>query len=333
MESRYLAALSGRNEGAPPLWIMRQAGRYLPEYRELRKKHRFETMMETPELAYQVTKMPLERFDLDAAILFSDILPVCRTVGGKVAFVEGKGPVVDFNFEKFAVECGVESLQFVEKAIRLLKPDLSVPLIGFAGGPFTVASYLIEGGGVGDLKKVKRAIAERREELHRLLSLLTDQTIDYLLMQVEAGVDAIQLFDTWAGMLDPCAFQEFVLPYNQKIFAALSGKVPTIFFGRGLGSHLHLLKEIGATGIGVDQTVDLSYARAFLGNEVVLQGNLDPGFLYGSKDSVVEQVKKVLEKMKGDPAYIFNFGYGILPDVRPEVVEWIVETVKQKVTV
>ena len=326
--SSILDALQGKNEGPPPIWIMRQAGRYLPEYRALRSEYPFETLMETPELAKEVTLLPIKRYDLDAAILFSDILTVCRRVGGHVAFVEGKGPVVDFDLEQLSIRAGEESLFFVKEAIELVKPELHVPLIGFAGAPFTVASYLIEGGSVGELKKVKTLIAESPAKYHRLLESLTEITISYLQMQIDAGVDVIQLFDTWAGKLSYSAFKDFILPYNQKIFSALKEQVPTLFYSRGTGSHLPLIQEMGSTGVSLDYTIDLPHARQFFGKEKVLQGNLDPAFLFGSKSAIQNEVKKVLSPMNGDPAYIFNFGQGITPDVRPEAVEWIIEAVK-----
>lgn len=335
MTSPFLNALNCRNTGRPPVWLMRQAGRYMPEYREMRGKYAFLEMCHRPEIAAQVTLLPIKRFGFDAAILFSDILMVPEALGLGLQFHEGQGPVFERPLEteqdimalpRFDAK---DSLGFVAQAIRLLQKELKVPLIGFCGAPFTVASYMIQGRSSHDLKKTKQWMLRNPASFHRLLDLLADLSADYLNLQIEAGADALQLFDSWANYLDAAHFRECSLQYLKKILSKLTDpSIPVILFCRGASVFLDDLLEAESQAISLDWNIDLSKARSRVPAHVALQGNLDPDILYAPSQVIVKETLKLLKAMHNDPGYIFNLGHGIKPDIPVESVQTLVETIQ-----
>lgn len=335
MRRNLIDALQGKNLGRPPVWLMRQAGRYLPEYRKVREKYSFMEMCRNPEVVAEVTQQPLRRFDFDAAILFSDILVVPDALQMGLSFEEKKGPVFQkvlhtakdiADLPKIDI---VDSLQYVFKSIRLLNSSLTVPLLGFAGAPLTVASYMIEGGSSKDLRKTKQWMWQDPVSFHSLLQLLTDYTIDYLKAQHQAGVVGVQLFESWAQMLSYPQFQEFSLPYLKKIVDSLrSANIPVILFARGSSLLATELAALAPTGLSVDWNGDLSKVRSQVGNKLVLQGNLDPEVLFCHPSVVKTETKKILSQMGKDPSYIFNLGHGILPETPLDSVYALVEAIQ-----
>lgn len=335
--SGLINALRGQNTQGPPVWLMRQAGRYMPEYRAIREKHSFLEMCHHPEIAAEVTQLPIRCFGFDAAILFSDILVISEALGIPIRFEDGVGPIIEHPITSNA---DIVSLQirevpsilgYVSEAIQLVKPQISVPLIGFSGAPFTVASYLIEGKSSHDLKKTKRWLFQNPESLHQLLEIITTCTIDYLKMQIASGVDAIQIFDSWACFLGPESFRSFSYFYLKRILDALKEyKIPIILFCRGSAAFLPQLVELHPSGISIDWSCDLSHIRKSIPSSIAIQGNLDPFILYSTKSTVRKEVSKLLTCMQGDPAYIFNLGHGIFPDTPVEAVKTLVETIKER---
>jgi len=334
--SSFLDALGCRNhDAAPPLWLMRQAGRYMPEYRQLRRRHRFLDLCHTPELAAEVTLLPIKRFGMDAAILFSDILVIPEALGVGLDFDEGKGPVIA---NRIASERQIaelpdpdisEALGYVAETIRLLKPELEVPLIGFAGAPFTVASYMIEGGSSRTLQKTKQMLFSAPQQFHTLLDKIAKLTADYLNMQIRAGADVLQLFDSWANYLGPAQFEEFSLFYMKKIMERLeSREVPLILFCKGSSLFAQKLAEARPAAISLDWNGDMAKIRKAVPHPIALQGNLDPDILCSSKEAIVKETRRILDGMKGDPGFIFNLGHGIRPDTPPEHVQLLIETVR-----
>ncbi|MDB2613719.1 uroporphyrinogen decarboxylase [Chlamydiales bacterium] len=318
--SHFLSALKGENKLRPPVWLMRQAGRYLPEYQAMRKKYPFLEMCHTPELVKEVTMMPIKRFSFDAAILFSDILMIPEALNLGLRFEDGVGPIMDRPITSKEqidslpdIEMSVFS--FIQEAIGLLKKELKVPLIGFAGAPFTVASYMVP--------KAKQFYLKNPEAFKKLLDRLTDITIDYLHIQVKAGVDAIQIFDSHLNLLSPKDVQEFSYPYLERIFKAFP-HVSTILFSKG--SHWPQLGHLPSKGLSCDWTQNLSEVRKAFPKKVI-QGNLDPEILFAPKERVAQYVKECVEQMGGDPAYIFNLGHGILPNTPLESVETLIKTI------
>jgi uroporphyrinogen decarboxylase len=306
---------------------MRQAGRYLVEYRELRKKYDFLTFCHTPELIVQITKMPIEIFGFDAAIVFSDILLIAEELGFSLRFEEGSGPHIT---PELSSRADIQKLYgrkvhqpYLLEAIKELKKGLTVPLLGFAGAPFTVASYMIEGKSSKTLHKTKKWLFEDPKSFHELLTLLAGYTIQQLQDQIDAGVDAIQLFDTWAEKLAWPQFQEFSLHYQQMILQGLKN-CPAILFCRGSSSYAPDLASIKPQGISLDWQCDLSQIRKTVGPNICLQGNLDPDILLTNPETVMREAKKILDKMKGDKGFIFNLGHGILPETPRENVEALV---------
>lgn len=327
-----LLALEGKNFAPPPVWFMRQAGRYLPEYRTIRDKYSFLQMCKTPEIAAEVTKLPIELLGVDAAILFSDILVILEAMGVKYDFIEGVGPVIEHPLERpedvdrllsLSVK---ETLDFVFETCRELRSELTVPLIGFSGGPFTVASYLIEGGSSRDYKKTKEWMLSSPESFHKLLDKITNLTIDYLLLQKKAGAQALQIFDSWAHVLAWPQFEEFSLRYLEKMTRALS-ETPVILYCRGSSVFAKELAAIGPSGISLDWNASLPRLRKEISG-VALQGNLDPDVLYQSKEVIRREVRRIMDGMRGDRAFIFNLGHGIRPDMDPDKVRYAVECVK-----
>jgi uroporphyrinogen decarboxylase len=343
---RFLRALRREPVDTTPVWLMRQAGRYLPEYRATRARAgSFMGLATNPELACEVTLQPLERFDLDAAILFSDILTVPDAMGLGLHFVEGEGPKFErpvrtvADIARLAVPDIGTSLRYVTDAVSLIRRELDgrVPLIGFSGSPWTLACYMIEGGGSDNFARVKSMALSEPAALHRLLGVVTDAVIAYLDAQRRAGAQALQVFDTWGGMLAPHLYREFSLRYLQRIAAELprgdgDDRAPLILFGKGNGPYLEELAGSGAEGLGVDWTVGLGDARRRTGGKVALQGNLDPSTLYAPPEAIRAEAKRALDDYAtangGSRAgHVFNLGHGMAPDMDPEHVRVLVDAV------
>jgi uroporphyrinogen decarboxylase len=308
---------------AAPIWLMRQAGRYMVEYRTLREKYSILEIIKTPELACEVTLQPIRAFDLDAAIIFADILPPLEGMGLELDFIKGEGPTI-YNpirtaddVERLRVLPPEETLGFTLEAIRLVRRELdarAVPLIGFSGAPFTLASYAIEGGGSRNRIDVKNMMMSQPELWHRLMTKLSDVAGHYLLAQAQAGAQALQLFDSWVGELTPYDYERHVLPYSRRALdiAGRAG-VPIIHFGTNTNGMLPLMKAAGGDVIGVDWRIDLAQAWQILGDDVSVQGNLDPVALFADWDALEARARHILDSVKGKPGHIFNLGHGILP--------------------
>lgn len=322
-----------------PVWMMRQAGRYLAEYRAVRAKSDFITMCRTPELAAEVTRQPVDLVGVDAAIIFSDILVVPEAMGLPFTMVESEGPRFPSpvrtraDVEALRVTDPERSLRYVMDALELAKRTLGgrVPLIGFSGAPWTLATYMVEGGGTRDFKHIKRMMLDEPETLELLLEKLTLMVRQYLEAQVAAGADALQLFDTWAGILDPDHFRKFALDPMADVVAKLrrSGQ-PLIVFPRGANHALRDVAAIGADVVSLDWTVDLAEARRLTDDRVALQGNLDPAFLLASPERIRHEVRSILAKYGRGPGHIFNLGHGILPDVPPDHARAMVRAVREE---
>lgn len=329
MNSIFLDALDGINEaGRPPVWFMRQAGRYLPSYRKLREQHSILEMFRTPELIVEVTKLPLPVIAPDAAILFSDILIVLDALSIEWDILPGKGPVVEQQLNPQEVRPAAEVYPFVGEAIRSLRQELTVPLIGFCGGPLTVASYIIEGGSSRELLKTRRLLMQEPDCFHNLMRTVTQALTESLLFQIESGVQAVQIFESWANALSPSLFQKEVLPYIESIVAAVEERIPTLLFCRGSASHARSLARVGATGLSLDASCDIGEMRRDLPG-LCLQGNLDPCILYGDRQRIRQECQEILRKMEGDPAFIFNLGHGVYPDIPVENVQEAVATIHE----
>ncbi|NQY74968.1 MAG: uroporphyrinogen decarboxylase, partial [Candidatus Margulisbacteria bacterium] len=315
-ESLYLNAAACQDVSRPPIWIMRQAGRYLPEYRQIRQSRSFMDMIKTPEIATEITLQPITRFGMDAAILFSDILGIVETFGYTLTFEEGKGPILSPKFDPNAPVNGpskdqvYDTMQYVPKAISLIKQALPshTPLIGFAGAPFTVASYIIEGSSTKTFSGCHHIMKTAPDTFHDLLNALSTATIHYLNSQMEAGVDAIQIFDSWINCLSPNQFETFSLPYLKKVVSGISNpkNLPVTVFGKGIGNHIQKIEKIGASVIGLDSSCDLPLIRKQVSPKIALQGNMDPHLLYESDDKIVSHVNNLLSKMRPWNGYIFN---------------------------
>jgi len=336
MNTLILDALRGKNHsGQTPIWLMRQAGRYMPEYRAFRERYSFLEMCKTPEIAAQVTTLPITQFEMDAAILFSDILVIPDAFEVGLSFEEKKGPIIkkalqnDRDLDALPSPDIIEKLSYVAQAIHLLKNELNVPLIGFSGAPFTLAAYMIEGTTSKTWKQTKKWLFQRPDSFHRLLDILSDAIVDYLNMQIDAGVDAIQLFDSWAHALDWDSFSSVSMHYVKKIISRLKKTdIPIIFFCKGSSTFAPLMAQTGAHAISLDWNADLSSIRKKLGTSIALQGNLDPDVLYAPKETIQRKAESLLVSMQDDPGFIFNLGHGIMPDVSPNAVQTLVETVK-----
>ncbi len=319
---RFLQACRRQDVDCTPVWMMRQAGRYLPEYRALRQKYSFWEMCKTPELAVEVTLQPLRRFALDAAILFSDILVPLEGMGAGFQFVESRGPVLAEPIrtaaavDRLQVIDARETVPFVMDAIGILRRELDgkVPLIGFSGAPFTLASYLVEGSGSKQYQHVKTMMYAEPDTFHRLMEKITQVVISYLSAQIEAGAQAVQLFDSWVGCLDRDDYREHVFPYSQKIFAALSRyDVPLIHFANQAATLLDLVRDAGGDVIGVDWRLDLDRAWEIIGPQRGIQGNLDPIILFAPPEVIRRRVARIVERAGNRNGHIFNLGHGILP--------------------
>ena len=336
MKSRFLDACLRRPVDATPVWFMRQAGRYMSEYRALRKKHTLLEICHTPELAVEVTLQPLGRLGVDAAILFSDLLIPLGPMGIDFDFVRGEGPKIDnpvrtsADVERLRDFEPREALGFTMEAVRQLRVELEgkVPLIGFAGAPFTLASYLVEGGSSRSFEKTKALMYSDPASWHRLASKLASVVRKYLLAQIEAGAQAVQLFDSWAGALAPQDYRELVLPHSRAVMDGLkNASVPVIHFATGSSGLLPLLREAGGDVIGLDWRIDIDRGWDMLGADVAVQGNLDPVVLLGPPELVRRRADDVLTRAGSRPGHIFNLGHGVLPSTPVETVEDLVEHV------
>jgi len=342
----YLRALNRESTPRTPVWVMRQAGRYLPEYLKVRQQAGdFMSLCSTPELACEVTLQPIDRFNLDAAILFSDILTIPDAMGLGLHFEAGEGPKFSnpvrtrADVQKLPVPDPDDSLRYVMDAVSLIRKELNgrVPLIGFSGSPWTLATYMIEGGGSKDFAKVKGMMFAEPAILHELLDKTARSVIAYLNAQVRAGAQSLMIFDTWGGVLSPATYQEFSLRYMQQIVDGLTReadgrKVPVVLFTKNGGQWLDKMAATGCDGLGVDWTTDLADARARTQNKVALQGNLDPSVLYGSAESIRNEVKRVLESYGEGAGHVFNLGHGIHQHVNPEHLGIMVEAVREMST-
>lgn len=344
----YLRALRGEKVERTPIWVMRQAGRYLPEYRATREKAGdFLTLCKTPELACEVTLQPIDRFGLDAAILFSDILTIPDAMGLGLVLEEGIGPVFNnpiksvADIDKLGIPDAEDDLGYVMDAIRVIRPALEgrVPLIGFTGSPWTLASYMVEGKGSKEFRLIKGLMFEEPKAAHKLLQIVTDSVITYLRAQVSAGAQSLIVFDTWGGMLSTQDYKDFSLSYMQQIVTDLktdsqTAGIPIVLFTKGGGQWLEIIADTGCDGIGLDWTVDIADAKARVGNRVVLQGNMDPVVMNTGVDQVQQQAQNVLtaygNHSESDKGHIFNLGHGIQPFAKPENMKALVETVQSK---
>ncbi len=326
-----------------PIWMMRQAGRYLPEYRQVREQAgSFLDLCTNPELACEVTLQPLRRFDFDAAILFSDILTIPDAMGLGLYFTEGEGPkfsnpvrtAADVN--KLPIPDPDTDLRYVIDAVRLIRKNLqgSVPLIGFSGSPWTLATYMVEGGSSKSFQKVKSMMYEQPRLMHMMLDKLAQSVAVYLNAQIEAGAQAVMLFDTWGGMLTTEDYLEFSLYYAKQVRAQLKTNVdgqqiPTILFTKGGGLWLEVMADSGYDALGLDWQTDIGLARTRVGDKVALQGNMDPVALYADPSVISEKVKTILHKYGSGSGHVFNLGHGILPDMNPDHVKAMVDAVHQ----
>ncbi len=321
-----------------PVWFMRQAGRYMSEYRALRERHSLLDLCRTPDLATEVTLQPVRRIDVDAAILFSDLLLPLEPMGIRFDFIRGEGPSIENPLQTPEDIARVrpfeprEALGHVLQAIRQIKTELGdrVPLIGFAGAPFTLASYAIEGGHSNTFARTKALMYGYPQDWHRLCALIAELIGDYLVAQVEAGADVVQVFDSWVGQLNAHDYREFILPHTKRIFDIVGGRVPTIHFGVGTGSILPEMREAGGDVIGADWRIPLDEAWTRIGPDRGVQGNLDPTLLLGPLDRVFSAIDDVLARAAGRPGHIFNLGHGILPMTRVEHVQAVARYVHQR---
>ncbi|HEX8770440.1 MAG TPA: uroporphyrinogen decarboxylase [Acidimicrobiales bacterium] len=332
--SRFLDACNRKLADRTPVWFMRQAGRSLPEYRAIRARAGMLDIIHDPALAAEVTAQPVRRLGVDAAILFSDIVVPVAAVGIGLELKAGVGPVIDEPFRTAADLRRLRPLEpeadipYVLDTARLVVKELDVPLIGFAGAPFTVASYLVEGGPSKTYARTKALMYSDPTTWGRLLDLLADIALSSLRAQVEAGCAAVQLFDSWAGALTPDDYKRLVLPASQRVFVGLADLgVPRIHFGVGTGELLSLLASAGADVVGVDWRVPLDRARASLGPDVAVQGNLDPAACLAPWDVLSDKVHDVLNRNAGRPGHVFNLGHGVLPETSPDILRRVVELV------
>ena len=331
----FLKALKGETVERPPVWMMRQAGRYLPDFIKLRDKYDFFTRCRTPELATEITVMPIHQVGTDAAILFSDILVVPQAMNIEVEMKPGVGPWLPNpirsmkDVEQVIVPNIEETLGYVMEAIRMTKKELNdeVPLIGFAGSPWTILCYAVQGQGSKNFDLAKEFCFTQPQAAHLLLQKITDTTIDYLKAKVEAGVDAVQLFDSWGGMLSPQDYQEFSWKYMQQIIDALKGITPVIAFGKGCWFALDKMAVSGAMALGIDWTCSPQIARQLTGGEITLQGNFDPARLLSPPADIKRMVHQMIHDF-GKDRYIVNLGHGILPNIPVENAIAFVEAVK-----
>ena len=331
----FLKALRGESVDRPPVWMMRQAGRYLPEFMAIREKYDFFTRCRTPELASEITVQPIRRFDMDAAILFSDILVIPQAMNIEVQMKPDFGPFIPQpvrslkDVEAVIVPEVEQELDYVMQAIKLTKEKLDggVPLIGFAGSPWTILCYCVQGQGSKTFDKAKEFCFTQPEAAHKLLQKITDTTIAYLKAKIQAGADVVQLFDSWGGMLSPTDYQEFSWSYLNQIVQALKDEAPVIVFAKGCWFALPEMAASGASALGVDWTCSAKNARYLSGGKITLQGNFDPARLLSPPDKIREMVRHMIGEF-GKDGYVVNLGHGILPNIPLKNVEAFIEAVK-----
>lgn len=340
---RFIRALLRQPVERTPVWMMRQAGRYLPEYRRVRERAgSFMNLCTNPELACEVTLQPLERYPLDAAILFSDILTIPDAMGLGLGFAEGEGPRFERplrceeDIRRLAVPDPEERLRYVIDAVRLIQRELQgrVPLIGFSGSPWTLATYMVEGGGSKDFRRIKAMLYDRPDLVHELLGKLADAVALYLNAQIAAGVDAVMLFDTWGGVLTTPQYQAFSLYYARRVYEQLNlhcceRPVPAILFTKGGGLWLEAMAEAGYDALGLDWQTPIGEARRRVGHKVALQGNLDPVALYAEPEAIRAEVRQILTDFGHGTGHVFNLGHGIHPDIEPGHVEAMIAAVHE----
>jgi uroporphyrinogen decarboxylase len=331
----FLRALQGQSVDRPPVWMMRQAGRYLPEFRALRDQYDFFTRCQTPEIAAEITVQPIRRFHMDAAILFSDILVIPQAMNIQVEMRPGLGPYLPqpvrtaSDVERAEVPDVHQALGYVFEAIKITKQKLDdeVPLIGFAGAPWTILCYCVQGQGSKTFDMAKEFCFTQPEAAHALLQKITDTTIAYLKGKVAAGVDAVQIFDSWGGMLSPVDYQEFSWKYIQQIIDALKPHAPVIAFGKGCWFALKEMSQSGASALGIDWTLSAMNARYLSGGRITLQGNFDPARLLSPPATITKMVHEMIDAF-GKDRYIVNLGHGILPNIPLENAQAFIEAVK-----
>ncbi|MBN1564311.1 MAG: uroporphyrinogen decarboxylase [Anaerolineae bacterium] len=338
-EHRFLQACRHEPTDVTPIWLMRQAGRYMAEYRAIRAQHSMLDVIRTPELACEITMQPINAFDLDAAIIFADILPILIGMGLNLDFVKGEGPVIDNPIRSAADVAALrtppteENLPYTLEAIRLVRRELDgkVPLIGFSGAPYTLASYAIEGGGSKNHTKVKSFMHAEPDAWAMLMDKLATLIGDYLVAQAEAGAQALQVFDSWAGILAPMDYREKVLPYVQTVIErAQSSGVPVIYFGTNMNGLLSMLPETGADVLGVDWRIEIDDAWDQIGEDFAVQGNLDPVTLFAPWEDIQRHADNILARTAGRAGHIFNLGHGILPETPVDHVRRLVDYVHER---
>ncbi len=332
----FIAACNRQKPSRQPIWLMRQAGRYQKVYRELRAKHTILEMIKAPELAAEVTLQPLRAFDLDAGIIFADILTLPEAMGLPLEFVKGEGPVISApirsiaDVKKLRVRPAEEALPFTIEAIKMVCRELNdrIPLIGFSGAPFTLACYAVEGGSSREYDLTRAFMFREPKAWHALMKKLAGAVGDYLLAQARAGAQALQIFDSWAGSLAPADYREYVLPHTQRVIAiAKQTKVPVIYFSTRTGAMLNVVRELGADVYGLDWRVDINDAWKQLGGKIAVQGNLDPTVLLTTPKTIREHAARLLDSVKDKRGYIFNIGHGVIKETPEENVKVLVDFV------
>lgn len=334
MDNHFLKVLNGEAVDRPPVWMMRQAGRYLPDYLKLKAKYSFFERIETPELATEITIMPVHQVGVDAAILFSDILVIPKVLGIDVALVPGKGPLLastvtsEADYANLNGEDIISRMPSVEACIKMIKSELphNIPLIGFAGSPWTVFCYMVQGQGSKDFSQAKSFAFNNPNLALKTLDKITDATITYLEHQIDSGIDVLQIFDSWGGLLDRANYLKFSLPFINKICDAIPN-FPKIVFAKGAWHLLEDLNEVQCSGLGLDWTISAKYARNLVFSNKALQGNLDPSMLLSDDETLVERTTQMIDSFKGH-RYIANLGHGILPNIPVEKAKLFVDTVK-----
>jgi uroporphyrinogen decarboxylase len=340
MNDLIIRACNRQNVERTPIWIMRQAGRYLPEYRAIREKVSFLELCKTPELAAEVTIQPVDIIGVDAAIIFSDILVIPEAMGMELSIEDRMGPLFSKpirsaeDVNALSKIDPTDKLKYVLDAVYLTKRELNgrVPIIGFAGSPFTLLTYMVEGKGTKSFSNIKRFIFQQPKTAHKLLDLLADNILDYLLAKIEAGSDLVQIFDTWGGILSPHHFEEFSLSYMDKIVNGLKLETdkPIILFSKGIGPSFEKLKYTKTNVIGIDWTIDIADALDKVGRAKALQGNLDPTVLYASEDIIAKETDRILSAVGKNNGHIFNLGHGIHPDTEPAKLKFLADYVKSE---
>ncbi|MFQ6051557.1 MAG: uroporphyrinogen decarboxylase [Candidatus Hydrothermarchaeota archaeon] len=335
-KDRFINACWQEQVDCTPVWIMRQSGRYLKEYRDIRKKYSFMTMCKTPSLATTLTLLPVYKIEVDAAILFSDILIPLEAMGVEIRFIDGKGPVIlnpvrkSEDLDSLRIIDAQQDVPFVIETIKLVlnKLDGEVPLIGFSGAPFTLASYLVEGGSSRHYLKIKSMMYNDPVTYETMMDKVVETIISYLNAQIKAGVQAIQIFDSWIGCFSPQDYEKYVMPYTKRVIEGLErDDVPVIHFATGSATLLEFMKKAGGEVIGIDWRINIDDAWKIIGYDKAIQGNLDPAVLFASKDEVEERVRDILMRVNNRPGHIFNLGHGVLPKTPVENVITMVRAV------